>query len=234
MRGVGTPLAHGLLLRRSKSRSQCRTREAFRARYSSPIESMSASSGATFIISNHPSPLNVQANESLTLPRGGIQEPESNAYKTSASILTPDFCLLTPSSSLLLLVDVDKLRVDHIVLLLGAGAIRRRTSAVSLRSATRRSRTRLVHRLSQLVARLRQTVDRFVDLIYTAAGHGLPRRLERGFHCLGIVVADLVAMVLQHLLDLVDHRIGAIARVDFILALVVLGCVGLGVLGHLL
>src|SRR6185295_1309363 len=56
---------------------------------------------------------------------------------------------------------------------------------------------------------------------------------ERRFHVLGVFLADLVAMILEHLFDLVDHRVGAIARVDLILAPVIVGGVGFGVLGHL-
>src|SRR4029077_19088912 len=54
-----------------------------------------------------------------------------------------------------------------------------------------------------------------------------------GFDLFGFGFADLVAMLLQRLFDVVDHGIGAIARVDRVLELAVLGSVGFGVARHL-
>src|SRR6185312_14343390 len=143
-----------------------------------------------------------------------------------------------PRDCLFLVFNVDELCIDHIVLrLLGLSAGSRTCTIAARRSARstapRTAGLRLVHGLRQFVARLGESIGSLADLFHGAAGHGLAGGIERGFHVFRVVIADLVAMILEHLLDLVHHRVSPVAGVDFILALAVVGAMRLGVLGHL-
>src|SRR5579875_689056 len=136
---------------------------------------------------------------------------------------------------LLLISHIDELGIHHVVF----GMLARLGTCLSarLRSCARPVRTRtlrLVHRLGQLVARRGQLICRRVDLIEVAVGNRLLDVLDRGFHLLRIRFGDLVAMFLQHLLDVVNHRVRPIPSFNLILLLPVVGRVRFGVARHLL
>src|ERR1700722_18493846 len=138
--------------------------------------------------------------------------------------------------ALLLVVDVDELGIDNVVfvfLLLGAGASSIPTGRSALSTTAGSPGLRFIHRLRQLMAGLRESIGSLADLFHGAAGHGVARGLHRRLHVFGVVIADLIAMLLEHFLDLVNHRVRPVARIDFVFALVVFGAVSLGVFGHL-
>ena len=85
------------------------------------------------------------------------------------------------------------------------------------------------------MARLGQLLVRGLHVAH--AGRALQRLLgfgQRRLHFGLIGGLHLFATVLQHLLDVVDQRIEAVARLDLLALLLVLGGVRLGFLGHLL
>src|SRR5205823_8397777 len=92
---------------------------------------------------------------------------------------------------------------------------------------------RLVHRLGQLVARRGQLIGRRGNLVESAVGHRLLNVLNRRFNFLGVCFGDLVSMLLQHLFDVVDHRVRAIASFDLVSLLPVVGGVRFRVTRHL-
>src|ERR1035441_10247403 len=115
--------------------------------------------------------------------------------------------------SLLLVVDIDKLGVDHVVLafVFGLGlAIGGRLLRAWLAGA-------LVHGLGQFVAGGGQAIDGGVDLGGVVLAEGLLGLFEGRIDLFRFGFADLGAVLLQGLLDVVDHGIGAIARVDGVL-----------------
>ena len=73
-----------------------------------------------------------------------------------------------------------------------------------------------------------------VDAVHSALGHGLLGVFQRHFHRLDVVGAHFVAMLLQHLFDVVDQRIGLVAGFDFFLLAAIVGRVQIGVLRHFL
>jgi hypothetical protein len=73
-----------------------------------------------------------------------------------------------------------------------------------------------------------------VDPLRIVLGHRLLSLGERLFDLLGFGVADLRAVILEGLFDVVDHRIGAIARFDGVALFAVVGRVRFGVARHLL
>src|SRR5256885_1511037 len=105
--------------------------------------------------------------------------------------------------SLLLVVYVDEFRVDHVILLLGFAG-RSRPGGASRRRAVSAWRLRgrgFVHRLRQLVAGRRQLVGSGVDLFRRAVGHHFLGVFDGGLDVLGLLLAHLVAMLLEGLLD---------------------------------
>src|SRR6185312_13332366 len=142
--------------------------------------------------------------------------------------------------SLLLLGLLFELGVDDVLLFLRRllGAATTTAARAATTAAARRSR-RLVHLLRHLVRRLLQLVERGLERRRVLAG--VLVRLE---HLLGVLdpaldlgpsgLVDLVAVLADHLFHLEDERVELIARLDRLLALLVLGLVRLGVLHHLL
>src|SRR5450759_3858170 len=142
-------------------------------------------------------------------------------------------CLLVVTSChflSLLIIDIDEFGVDHVVLafVFGLGlAIGGRLLRTGLAGA-------LVHGFGQFVAGGGQAIDGGVDLIGVVLSEGFLGLFEGGIDLFGFGFADLATVLLERLFDVVDHGIGAIARVDGVLELAVLGGIGFGVAGHLL
>src|ERR1019366_4908280 len=109
-----------------------------------------------------------------------------------------------------------------------------RTGAAGRRSSTGFLRGRLVHRFGQFVARCGEFVGSGVELDGIVLVHRLLGLRESVLNVLGVFIADLVAMFLQRLFDVVNHRVGAVAGLDLVALLAIVGGVGLRVLGHLL
>src|SRR6185437_13648036 len=101
------------------------------------------------------------------------------------------------------------------------------------RSARARLAGGFVHGLGQLVACLGQLVGGGIQLVGVAIGHGFLGFFDCRFDVLGFGIADLRAVLLERLLHVVDHGVGAVARFDLIPLLAVVGGVRFGVLGHL-
>src|ERR1035438_3782708 len=134
------------------------------------------------------------------------------------------------SCRLLLVVDIDEFGVHHVILafVIGLGlAIGGRL----LRTGRRRV---LVHGFGQLVAGGGEAIDGGVDLVGIVLVEGFLGLFESGIDLFGLGFAHLGAVLLEGLFDVVDHGIGAIAGVDGVLLLAVLGGVGFGIPGHLL
>src|ERR1035438_10881445 len=72
-----------------------------------------------------------------------------------------------------------------------------------------------------------------IDLVGVVISHRLAGLRESRFDLLGLRLADLGAVLLQGLLDVIDHGVGAVAGFDGVALLAVVGRVGFGVLGHL-
>src|SRR5579871_928865 len=118
----------------------------------------------------------------------------------------------------LLIVDVHELGVDYVVALL---LIARRATRAAIRTSGLPSGAglaarlrRLVHRLGQLVAGRRQLVRGRVQFIGIAGRDRLLGLLDRLLDVLRFSVGDLRAMLLQRLLHVVDHGVGAVAGLD--------------------
>src|SRR5215471_16763475 len=94
---------------------------------------------------------------------------------------------------LLLVVYVYEFGVDYVILRFG---FRFGSSSVALGRSLGRC---LVHGLSQFVAGLGQGVDSFLNFFYAAGLHRLACIAERFFNGLGVVFADLVTMLFEHL-----------------------------------
>src|SRR5699024_9718892 len=132
-----------------------------------------------------------------------------------------------PRSSLLLLILVHDLGVDHVVIvrrLLGARSVLGALGALGLR----------VDRGADGLQRLVQRVPLGLELL---GGGVLVRQLLLGLldGILGlgaVAVGDLLLVVLEQLLALVDELLEGVAGVGVLAALLVLGGVRLGVLHH--
>src|ERR1019366_4481024 len=132
---------------------------------------------------------------------------------------------------LLLIVEVDEFGVDHVILafVFGLGLA---VGGRLLRTSAGRRRA-LVHGFGQLVAGGGEAIDGRVDLIGIVLVEDFLSLFERGVDLFGFGFAHLGAVLLQRLFNVVYHGIGAIAGVDGVLLLAVVGGVGFGIPGHL-
>src|ERR1035441_545951 len=133
---------------------------------------------------------------------------------------------------LLLIVDIHEFGVDHVILAFVFG-LALAVGGRLLRTTSGRRRA-LVHGFGQLVAGGGEPIDRRVDLIGIVLVEDFLSLFQSRVDLLGFGFAHLRAMLLERLFDVVDHGIGAIAGVDRVLLLAVVGGVGFGIPGHLL
>src|SRR6202162_1141284 len=116
-------------------------------------------------------------------------------------------------------------------------AVARRTARLSpwLISRLASSWTsRFVHRFGQFVAGGFKLRGGLIDEVYATLGHGLLGFFERFLYRLGVGRVNFVPMLLQHLLDVVNHRIGAVARLDLLFLLAIVARMRFGVPRHFL
>src|ERR1017187_4178683 len=128
-----------------------------------------------------------------------------------------------------LIIDIDEFGVDHVILAFVFG-LRLAVGGRLLRAGRRRA---LVHGFGQLVAGGGEAIGGRVDLIGIVLVEDFLGLFEGGVDLFGFGFAHLGAVLLEGLFDVVDHGIGAIAGVDGVLLLAVLGGVGFGIPGHL-
>src|ERR1035441_3083694 len=139
-------------------------------------------------------------------------------------------CHFLVTSWSFLIIDIDEFGVDHVILAFVFGLL----LAVGGRLLRTGRRRALVHGFGQLVAGGGETIDGRVDLIGIVLVEDFLGLFESGVDLFGFGFAHLGAVLLERLFDVVDHGIGAIAGVDGVLLLAVVGGVGFGVPGHLL
>src|SRR5512146_284073 len=133
----------------------------------------------------------------------------------------------------LLLVDVDVLRIDYAFVLLLAASFgaRSRTSAWSSLRLTLGGR-RLVHGFGQLVRGSLQAFARRIHLAQFAAFQRLLGVGHSVLHVASLRARDLVAVLTQHLIDLVHHAVQLVPRLDLIALLLVLFGVSVSFFRH--
>src|SRR6185312_13426014 len=107
---------------------------------------------------------------------------------------------------------------------------RLRTSARS----TLRWLGRFIHGLGQLVRSLGQPLARRVHRRHIRAFQRLLGIRQRRFHIALVIAGDLVAVLFQHLFDVVDQAVKLVASFDLLAFLFILGRMRLGFLGHAL
>src|SRR5581483_147941 len=130
------------------------------------------------------------------------------------------------ATRLAFVVDVNVFGVDYtffFLLLLACAVGSRCGSRASARGracarSTLRLR-RLVHLLSQLVRGLSQALARLVHSLLGAGFEGLLRVGHSVLDIAALRAGDLVAVLAEHLLDAVDHRVELVAGLDFLAAL---------------
>src|ERR1039458_965696 len=120
----------------------------------------------------------------------------------------------------LVVVDLGKLRVDHIVL---RGILGRIAFGLLL-----------VHRLAELHGSLRQRVGLGLDRLGIVTLQRFLQIADGVFDRAALALLDLGTMFGQRLLGRMHHGVGMVLGVDRFAAFLVLGGVGLGVLDHLL
>src|SRR5258705_9856699 len=120
----------------------------------------------------------------------------------------------------LVVVDLSKLRVDHVVLCGVLGRI-----ALGLL---------LVHGLAELHRSLRQRVGLGLDRLGVVALQRFLQIADGVLDGAALGVGDLRAVLGQRLLGRMHQSVGVVLGVDRLAALLVLGRIGLGVLDHLL
>src|SRR6202047_3469555 len=120
----------------------------------------------------------------------------------------------------LVVVDLGKFRVDHVVLcgILGRIVFRRL----------------LVHRLAELHGSLRQRVGLGLDRLGIVTLQRFLQIADGVLDGAALALLDLRAMFGQRLLGRMDQGVGVVLGIDRFAAFLVLGGVGLGVLYHLL
>src|SRR6478752_9006816 len=120
----------------------------------------------------------------------------------------------------LVVVDLGKLRVDHVILRSILGRV-----ALGLL---------LVHRLAELHGNLRQRVGLGLDRLGIVALQRFLQIADGVFDGAAIALGNFRAVLGQRLLGGMHQTVGMVLGVDRLAALLVLGRVGLGVLDHLL
>src|SRR3954454_20329307 len=145
------------------------------------------------------------------------------------------------AGSLLLVFNVHVLGVNNAFVLLLPRAVRTWLSAGSRRWACARTRLRSACRLSGLVHLLRQLVrgggQGLARPVHLRLVIGLERLLGVGqsvFDVAAFGAGDLVTVLLQHLLDVVNHRVQLVLGFDRIAGRLVLGRMRVGFLRHAL
>src|SRR6266404_7801265 len=121
---------------------------------------------------------------------------------------------------MLVVVDLGKFRVDHVVL-------RRVLRRIALGLL-------LVHRLAELHRNLRQRIGLGLDRLRVVALERFLQITDRVFDGATIGFRNLRTVFGQRLLGRVHQRVGMVLGIDRFAPLLVLGGVGLGVLDHLL
>src|SRR4051794_2364281 len=119
----------------------------------------------------------------------------------------------------LVVVDLGKLRVDHVVLRSILGRV-----ALGLL---------LVHRLAELHGSLRQRVGLGLDRLGIVALQRFLQIADGVFDGAALGLGDFRAVLGQRLLGGMHQTVGMVLGIDRLAALLVLGRVGLGVLDHL-
>ncbi|ACO33777.1 NAD-specific glutamate dehydrogenase domain protein [Acidobacterium capsulatum ATCC 51196] len=141
--------------------------------------------------------------------------------------------LVCGAGGLLLLVHVHVLGVDHAVVLLLLGL--RFAGGRFARGSRAGSGVGLVHGLGQLVRRGGQLLARGVQFLgRRSAFERLLGVSQGGLHFGLLLTRNLVAVLLQHLLDVVDEVVELVAGLDLVALGLVFGRVRLGFLGHAL
>src|ERR1035438_4159791 len=141
-------------------------------------------------------------------------------------------CHFLVTSWSFLIIDIDEFGVDHVILAFVFG-LALAVGGRLLRTSTGRRRA-LVHGFGELVAGGGEAIDGRVDLIGIVLVEDFLGLFESGVDLFGFGFAHLGAVLLERLFDVIDHGIGAIASVDGVLLLAVLGAMGFGIPGHLL
>src|SRR6266576_6553031 len=124
---------------------------------------------------------------------------------------------MTIPDSLLLVLDVDVLSINYAFVFLGLAVAGTRAwrwacAGCALRSALRLSS--LVHLLGQLVRGSGQSFAGLIHLRFVVRLQGFLGIGERVFDVAAFGAGDLVAVLLQHLLDVVDHRVELVLGFD--------------------
>src|SRR5579871_1518607 len=118
------------------------------------------------------------------------------------------------------MADVDEFGVNHIVL---AAVLLARVAAAGGRLGTGGSGGRFVHRFGELVAGRSEPVHGGVDPVGIIIGNGFLGFLDGRFDFFSARLADLVAMLLQSLLDVVNHGVGLVLGLNRVAELTVVG-----------
>ena len=142
-------------------------------------------------------------------------------------------------SRLLLRFDVHVLGVDHPFVFLLAPAIRTRLRSSARTCARARLRSarglsRFVHLLSQLVRGGSQAFARLVHLPLVVRLERLLGISQSVFDISAFRAGDLIAVLAQHLLDVVDHRVELVLGLDRLARCLVFGRVRVGFFRHAL
>src|SRR5260370_9001790 len=135
-----------------------------------------------------------------------------------------------------LLVDIHELGVYDVVFLAWFALLGLAGSSVTRRSGScsrARLRSCFVHGFGQLVTGLGQTISCGVQLLSVALAHGFLGFFDGRFDLARFGITDFRAMLLQRFLDVVNHRVGAVAGFNLIPLLAIVRGMGLCVLGHL-
>src|SRR5579883_2197190 len=138
--------------------------------------------------------------------------------------------------ALLFVIHVDEFGIHDVVFAALAALLSTRSSAGAVAAGGRATGLRggFIHGLGQFMASCGEAVERRVDACAVVFAHCRARLRQSVLDLLRLGVADLGAVLLQCLLDVVDHGVGAVARFNGLLLLAVIGRVGLGVARHLL
>src|ERR1043165_6546229 len=118
-------------------------------------------------------------------------------------IITKPSALRRPMTLSALLVLLDHYRFDHVIL--AVAALGRLGPPARLRTAPPLRPRLLVHHLGELVRRLGEVLRGPLDVVGAALLHRLARIADGALEIAHVRARDLVAVLVEHLFDLVDR-----------------------------